>query len=207
MKYKLVVFLKTYTRSRVFYIFIIFFFLFLIVENFSSAYKNEGEKREISRIQSSELPASSIQNEFVEMEEGFIISTKTDSIIEYAQTLQGIPYKWAGKTPQGFDCSGFIFHVFKVYKIDVPAGSVNLYQLGKPITKDELLKGDLVFFTGTQKNDHQVGHVGMIISNPGDKLQFIHSSSGGGGRGVTINELDHHHYAARYLGARRIELM
>ncbi len=117
-----------------------------------------------------------------------------------------MPYKWAGKSPTGFDCSGFVYHVFNKFGIDVPAGSSNLYLLGVPVSQNDLLKGDLVFFTGTQKWDTKVGHVGIVITEPGEKTQFIHSSSGGNGRGVTINDMDHPQYVARYLGAKRLDL-
>lgn len=131
-------------------------------------------------------------------------STIADSIVNYARTLQGVPYLWAGKSPQGFDCSGLVYHVFNKFGVNVPAGSSNLFTLGRPVSKNKLNKGDLVFFTGTNKDDTKVGHVGIVISETGEKVQFIHSSSGGGGRGVTINDLEHPQYAARYLGAKRI---
>jgi cell wall-associated NlpC family hydrolase len=199
-------FFKTLTKSKFFHASFIVFLLFVLVNNYSSAKKAESEIKE-KWINSSEVPQYSTENDQLEKVEELKLPTKADSLIEYAHTLQGVPYKWAGKTRQGFDCSGFIFHVFQEFGINVPAGSKNLYQLGAPISKDDLIKGDLVFFTGTQVKDREVGHVGIIVSNPGDKLQFIHSSSGGGGRGVTVNDLEHHHYKARYLGARRIDLM
>lgn len=186
------------------------FFLFIIFANlsFSSIVKDKVEL-DVSKVSS--LPNDDVQLENNE-ESPHIpanennLPHKIDSIIDYANSLKGVPYKWAGKSPEGFDCSGFIFHVFKKHGIDLPSSSVALYTEGESILKDELQKGDLVFFTGTKISDHTVGHVGIIISEPEEDLQFIHSSSGGGGRGVTVNDLDHPHYQARYLGGRRIDM-
>jgi len=131
--------------------------------------------------------------------------TKEDSIVDFALTLQGIPYQYAGKSLKGFDCSGFIYYVFHRFDINIPAGSANQYLVGDPVETKDLAKGDLVFFTGTEKGSVSVGHVGLVISEKGEEIEFVHSSSGGGGRGVTINSLEHPHYKARYLGGRRLE--
>jgi len=131
------------------------------------------------------------------------IDSKVDSIIDYALTLEGIPYVWGGKTLDGFDCSGFIYHVYNKFEIEVPGGSANQYQLGEEIGVEDIQKGDLLFFTGTDRNNKNVGHVGFVISTEGG-IQFAHSSSGGGGKGVTINELDHPGYSKRFIGAKRV---
>ncbi|HSJ68250.1 MAG TPA: C40 family peptidase, partial [Anditalea sp.] len=119
--------------------------------------------------------------------------SKVDSLIDYALSLEGIPYIWGGKTLKGFDCSGFIYHVYNKFEIEVPGGSANQYQLGEPIAEKDIQKGDLLFFTGTDRRSKRVGHVGFVISTA-DGIQFAHSSSGGGGKGVTVNDLDHPGY-------------
>lgn len=132
-----------------------------------------------------------------------IEATKIDSMVEYARSLEGIPYLYAGKTIKGFDCSGFIYHVYNKFGVDLPAGSANQYKEGEPITKDEISIGDLVFFKGYEDPSDHVGHVGIIISVE-KEIHFIHSSSGGGGRGITTNSLEHPQYKERYLGAKRV---
>jgi len=129
--------------------------------------------------------------------------SKIDSLVAYAQSLEGVPYLYAGKTIDGFDCSGFIYHVYNKYGIELPAGSANQYQEGEPIAKEEISIGDLVFFKGYEDPSDNVGHVGIVISVE-DEIHFIHSSSGGGGRGITTNSLEHPQYKERYLGARRV---
>jgi len=129
--------------------------------------------------------------------------TKIDSLVAYAQSLEGIPYLYTGKTVEGFDCSGFIYHVYNKFDIELPAGSANQYQEGEPISKEEISIGDLVFFKGYEDPTDNVGHVGIVISVE-EEILFIHSSSGGGGRGITINSLEHPQYKERYLGAKRV---
>jgi len=129
--------------------------------------------------------------------------SKVDSIIDYALSLEGIPYVWGGKTLKGFDCSGFIYHVYNKFEIEVPGGSANQYQLGEPIGEKDIQKGDLLFFTGTDRRSKRVGHVGFVISTE-DGIKFAHSSSGGGGKGVTVNDLDHPGYRKRFIGAKRV---
>lgn len=131
------------------------------------------------------------------------VRTKADSLIDFALTLNGIPYRYAGSSLQGFDCSGFTYFVYRKFDIPIPRASWQQYNVGFPISKDEIRKGDLLFFTGPKSET--VGHVGIAITDhEEDKLEFIHSSSGGGGRGVTVDSLSHPHYTVRFLGARRI---
>src|SRR5690606_38060054 len=76
------------------------------------------------------------------------------------------------------------------------------YSVGVPIDREEIKKGDLLFFKGPKSET--VGHVGIAITDYEDKLAFIHSSSGRDGIGITIDSPSHPHYAARFLGARRV---
>lgn len=128
--------------------------------------------------------------------------TKADSLIDFALTLNGIPYQYAGTSLQGFDCSGFTYFVFQKFNIPIPRSSSMQYTIGTPIEREAIRKGDLLFFKGPKSE--KVGHVGIAVTDYDEKLAFIHSSSGKGGRGVTIDSLAHPHYTARYLGARRI---
>jgi cell wall-associated NlpC family hydrolase len=116
-------------------------------------------------------------------------------IIATAKKLIGCPYKWAGSSPSGFDCSGFVLYVFGAHGITLPRVSRSQYAEGKAVAKKDLQPGDLVFFFSTNKN--VISHVGIYIGNG----QFIHSSSS---YGVIITELESTYYQTRYYGARRI---
>ncbi len=116
-------------------------------------------------------------------------------IIATAKTLIGCPYKWAGSTPAGFDCSGFVQYVFGKHGITLPRVSRSQYSVGTAVAKKDLQPGDLVFFFSTNKN--VITHVGIYIGNG----EFIHSSSS---YGVVITKLESSYYQTRYYGAKRV---
>lgn len=179
-----------------FFYFVIAVILLVIISNkFTEAQK---ERHEMKKETGTPLQKVSPRGD------QWLVETKVDSLVRYAKTLEGVPYRFAGKSLQGFDCSGFTFFVFNKFDIEIPAGSANQYGLGAAIQEEEIEKGDLLFFRGPDQGDDQVGHVGIVISTSGEEIEFIHSSSGGGGRGVTINKLEHPHYRARFLGAKRM---
>ncbi len=100
-------------------------------------------------------------------------------IVEYGKSLKGIKYKYAASSPgQGFDCSGFIYHVFTSLNINVPRSSAGLAGAGKAVTIDEALPGDIIIFTGTAPGSRSVGHSGIVSSMPGEAFTFLHSTSG-----------------------------
>ena len=110
-------------------------------------------------------------------------------LISTAMGYQGVPYVFGGTSPGGFDCSGFVQHVFQKAGIGVPRMADEQYvvsrKTGVPVT------GDLVFFSTYAPG---VSHVGIYI---GDN-QFVHASSS---RGVTVSSLKEDYWAARYVGA------
>ncbi len=116
-------------------------------------------------------------------------------IVETALKYIGVPYVWGGTSPSGFDSSGFIGFVFREHGIDLPRVSFDIYNAGKPITKDELLPGDLVYFQGYRPGPSH----GSIYIGDG---KFIHSPSTGGT--VSIANLnDPYYFGPRYYGSRR----
>lgn len=122
-------------------------------------------------------------------------------IISYALSLIGSPYVYAGTTPNGFDCSGFITHVFEKSGIDLPHSSAMQADEGIQVAKHEARNGDLVIFTGTDPGIRKPGHVGIVISAPGDTIEFVHSSSNGG---VKISKVEGTRYDLRFLEVRRV---
>jgi len=106
----------------------------------------------------------------------------------------GTPYKWGGTTTKGFDCSGFILHIFNQYDIKLPRTSKSQSNVGEKVGKDELRPGDLVFFNTSGKG---VSHAGIYLGDG----EFAHSSSK---RGVSISKLSDSYYKTRYVTARRV---
>ncbi len=103
-------------------------------------------------------------------------------LVDYAKKLIGVPYKYASSDPkEGFDCSGFITHVFNKFNIAVPRSSIDFTNVGTEVPADLAKSGDLILFTGTESDSsyttRSVGHMGIVVDNS-DSLRFIHSTSG-----------------------------
>lgn len=134
------------------------------------------------------------------------INTKNvtpQQVLEFAKTLIGTPYKYGSTNPQvGFDCSGFITHVFSHFDIVVPRSSIDFTNVGKEVGAIEAKPGDLILFTGTNPHERFVGHMGIVVSNQNNELEFIHSTSGKA-YGVTITKLNDS-YKKRYVKTVRI---
>ncbi|WP_051360092.1 C40 family peptidase [Adhaeribacter aquaticus] len=124
-----------------------------------------------------------------------------DSIIAFGLSLKGTPYLAAGITQEGFDCSGFVSHVYDKHGIKLPHSSALLAKEGVPVDLSQARKGDLLIFTGTNEADRTPGHVGIVLTHPGEKLEFIHASSDGG---VKISKVDSTGYTKRFLQVRRV---
>ena len=96
-----------------------------------------------------------------------------DAILKSAQSMLGFPYLWAGMSPKGMDCSGFVRTVLFMHDIIIPRDAGPQSREGERITDMQLLEpGDLVFF-GRWKEDGtpSVGHVGFYLGEG----RFIHS--------------------------------
>ncbi len=124
-------------------------------------------------------------------------------VVAYAATLEGIPYKVMGKDEKGFDCSGFVSYVFKEFDVDIPSSSRHMMEYGEEVKLEEAMPGDIVFFTGTNPDIRQPGHVGIVVSQPGEPLTFIHSSSSRKDPCVKYSEMSEA-YQTRYLATKRI---
>lgn len=124
-------------------------------------------------------------------------------VIDFAKSLTGTPYLYGSTDPaRGFDCSGFITHVFAKFDIVVPRSSIDFTNVGKEVPVTEAKPGDLILFTGTNPDEKFVGHMGIVVENNARGLAFIHSTSGKA-YGVTITPL-HEGYKKRYVKTIRI---
>lgn len=118
-------------------------------------------------------------------------------VTAYARSLIGVPYRYGGDSPQaGFDCSGFVDHVYRhTLGISLPRSSDRISLMGRPVSASELRPGDLVFFNTLRR---KFSHVGIYLG--GDR--FIHAPSSGGR--VRTEDMGENYWRKRYNGARRI---
>jgi cell wall-associated NlpC family hydrolase len=111
-------------------------------------------------------------------------------IVKIALRYLGIPYRWGGASPSGFDCSGFVMYVYGKVGVALPHNGAMLWGQGRPISRSRLATGDVIFFNG-------LGHVGIYIG----RGRFVHSPHTGDV--VKISRLAEGWYRSTYVGARR----
>ena len=112
------------------------------------------------------------------------------SVVSIAEQYLGVPYRWGGASPSGFDCSGLVMYVYAQVGVSLPHSSYSQYGMGSPVSRGDLQPGDLVFFDG-------LGHVGIYVGGN----SFIHAPHTGDV--VKISSISGW-YASTYVGARRI---
>ncbi|MDY5589281.1 MAG: NlpC/P60 family protein [Arcanobacterium sp.] len=74
--------------------------------------------------------------------------TLGNEIVAVARTGIGVPYVWAGSTPAGWDCSGFVMWVLRHVGISVPHGGDPIARMFTSIPASEARPGDLVWWPG-----------------------------------------------------------
>jgi cell wall-associated NlpC family hydrolase len=120
-------------------------------------------------------------------------SAIASSLTRSAMRFIGTPYVFGGTRPSGFDCSGYVQHVFAQLGMHLPRTADAQFDAGRHIAA-AVQPGDLVFFHTYAPG---VSHVGIYLGNS----KFIHSSSS---HGVAISSLHDSYWAPRYLGAKRV---
>ncbi|MFS0562933.1 LysM peptidoglycan-binding domain-containing protein [Terribacillus sp. 179-K 1B1 HS] len=119
-------------------------------------------------------------------------SKSVDKLISVAKSRLGDPYVWAGSTPGGFDCSGFIYYAFKNAGYDISRTSAEGY-FNRSYYVSSPQPGDLIFFKGTYKAG--ISHMGIYLGGG----QFIHADNDG----VRITSTSNSYYAKHFDSYKR----
>ena len=124
-----------------------------------------------------------------------------EDILRFGTNLLGTPYVYAGTSTKGFDCSGFVYYVFKNFDINVPRSSSLFKNFGKEVPIDEVKKGDILLFLSPTRN--AIGHIGIVSNADGMDSDFIHASSSKQMQ-VMISSLKQKGYTRRFVKAVRV---
>ncbi len=117
-------------------------------------------------------------------------------LLKDTRNYLGVPYKWGGMTPSGFDCSGFVYYMFNQNGVKMARNtSAGLYTMGTVVERANLQPGDLVFFAVNRPGT--ISHVGFYM---GDN-QFISATSS---KGIDAVSMDNSYWSKYYVGAKRI---
>jgi len=116
-------------------------------------------------------------------------------LVETARNFIGLPYRWGcSSVEEGFDCSGLTMAVYQLNGLNLPRSSREQYRAGIDIGKNELKRGDLVFFATSKSK--RVSHVGIYT---GDN-KFIHAP--GKGKRIRVSSLSSRYFETRFAGAK-----
>jgi cell wall-associated NlpC family hydrolase len=146
----------------------------------------ERKKREAAERRARELArkqaAAAQQQQQQQQQSGSGTSTDLKSYaalggkaVAFAKNQIGKPYVWGATGPDSFDCSGLTQAAWKTAGISLPRTTWDQVKVGKTVSADEALPGDLVFYYS------DVSHVGIYIGNgnvidapkPGDNVRTV----------------------------------
>ena len=122
-----------------------------------------------------------------------------ENMLQFAATFTGVPYLIGGTTPEAFDCSGFVGHVFRQYEVALPRTSSQQSEAGEEVGLTEVRKGDLLFFS---HSGDRIQHVGIVVSDLGEPLKMIHASTSKGV--ITSDVANSSYWKPRIKWARRV---
>lgn len=114
---------------------------------------------------------------------------------ELALSFRGVPYKWGGTTPRGFDCSGLVQYVYRDVGVNLPRTSGNQALKGSAVSLSSIEVGDLIFFSIRRG---VISHVAIYVGNN----QFLHAPSKG--KTVCTESLDNPWWRSRIKRVRRV---
>ena len=115
-------------------------------------------------------------------------------VVDTAKRMIGVPYRYGGATPNGFDCSGLVQYSYRAAGVKLPRTSAEQYRSARPVTIREARPGDLLFF----RYDRRISHVAIYLGDD----RFVHAPSSG--KRVSVASLRDPHYQQHFARAGRI---
>ena len=123
------------------------------------------------------------------------VSVEGREVTLYALGLIDTGYRFGGKNPEaGLDCSGMVAYIFdRAAGLKLGGSAADIARRGRPVGRDDLRPGDLVFFN---TRNAPFTHVGIYIGDD----RFIHAPSSNGR--VRIDQMSARYFAQRFSAAR-----
>ena len=116
-----------------------------------------------------------------------------NAAVSVAMQQLGVPYRYGGATPRGFDCSGLIYYSYSRAGKALPRTTATLWTQTRPVATGDILAGDILFFRIAGK----MSHVGLYIGDD----RFVHAPSSG--KVVTVESLQSEFYSDALIRAGR----
>lgn len=120
-------------------------------------------------------------------------SAPATTAVAVALQQVGAPYRYGGRSPGGFDCSGLVYYAYQEAGKRLPRTTGQLWTELTPVSRQDIRIGDVLFFNVSGK----MSHVGLYVGDD----RFVHAPSTG--RTVSVASLNAPFYAAALLRAGR----
>jgi len=114
-------------------------------------------------------------------------------VVSIALRYLGVPYRWGGDSPGGFDCSGLVLYAFKQAGVTLPRTSYSQWGVGVPVSRANIQAGDLVFFSTAGSGASHVG----IATGPNTVISAT-------SHGVMEHSISDAYWGGAWVGARRL---
>lgn len=98
-----------------------------------------------------------------------------------AMSMAGTPYSYGGKTPAGWDCSGFVSWVYAQNGMSIPSQTSAIRNSGNTVPVSDPRPGDLVFQGGGSHVGVYLGQGQMISARNPSAGTTVHPTSWNGG--------------------------
>ena len=115
-------------------------------------------------------------------------------VVETARQQVGVPYRYGGESPRGFDCSGLVHYAYARAGIEVPRTTRELLRHARRVPLSKLRPGDVLFFRVAPP---KISHVGLYIGDG----RFVHAPSSG--KKVSYSSLNDYYWSRHVVAAGR----
>jgi peptidoglycan endopeptidase LytE len=112
------------------------------------------------------------------------------SIVSIAYKYNGYRYRYGGSSPSGFDCSGFVYYVYRQAGISIGRDTNSQYNSGTHVSFNNLQPGDIVLFSNTYRRG--LSHAAIYIGG-GKVIHAVNESVG-----VTVSDLNSSYWRSHF---------